>query len=91
MFPCEKKCPIGSSFYLDKPEMLWDILVVYHLHGQTGLFTVRANGGRQNRIYRLQNNGRESLKLVSFMALKKRNRNFRLNHSDNRTTFSEIP
>ena len=72
-----------------------NILVVYHLHGQTGRSTVWANAGTQTQFstgkfrpgisftiyanqFHLPENDRESLKLVSKMALKKWNTNFRL-------------
>ena len=44
-------------------------------------------------MFHLPENGREGLKLVSKMALKKWNTNFRLEYSirKNRTTFSYVP
>ena len=62
--------------------------VVYHFYGQTIRFAVSANGKQnsvlvnssRNRVYRLRTNqfhlprnGGENLKLVSKVALKKRN------------------
>ena len=41
--------------------------------------------------FQLPKNGREGLKLVSKMALKKWNTNFRLSVRKNRTTFSDVP
>ena len=76
------------------------LLVVYHLHGQTGRSTVKANG-KKNSVaftictnqFRLPENDRERLKLLSKMSFKKWNTNFRLEYSvrKNRTTFSDVP
>ena len=41
--------------------------------------------------FQLPKNGREGLKLVSKMAVKKWNTNFRLSVRKNRTTFSDVP
>ena len=41
--------------------------------------------------FQLPKNGRKGLKLVSKMALKKWNTNFRLSARKNRTTFSDVP
>ena len=83
-------------------------LVVYHLHGQTVQFMVWTKGKQnsglvnvvsescpficKNQLY-LPKNGLEGLKLVSKIALRKWNMNFRLEHSiqKNRTTFSDVP
>ena len=82
-------------------------LVVYHLHGQTVQFMVCTKGKQnsglvnvvsescpficKNQLY-LPKNGLEGLKLVSKIALRKMNMNFRLEHSiqKNRTTFSDV-
>ena len=89
----------------------WELMVVYHLHGQTGRFMVWVNGSQSSGLvnfvpsiaftististnqFHLPENGREGLKLVSRMALKKWNTNFRLEYSirKNRTTFSDVP
>ena len=76
----------GFSLFLPGNEVmgfsepnLWYTLVVYHLHGQTGPF-------------HLPENGREGLNLVSKMALKKWNTNFRLQYSSRKNrTFSDVP
>ena len=76
----------GFSLFLPGNEVmgfsepnLWYTLVVYHLHGQTGQF-------------HLPENGREGLNLVSKMALKKWNTNFRLQYSSRKNrTFSDVP
>ena len=84
------------------------IKVVYHSHGQTGRFMVCVNGSQSSgqlnfvpeiafniwtRQSHLSENGREGLKLVSKIALKKWNTNFLLEHSirKNRTIFSDVP
>ena len=70
--------------------------VVYHLHGKTGQVTVWVNDKQNSGVvnffiewhlpfcskqFHLQEDGREGLKLVSKLALKKWNTNFRLRHS----------
>ena len=81
-------------------------LVVNHLHGQTGRFTVwvkwfakfRTDKFRPGIAFKICTNQfnlpkNEGLKLVSKVALKKWNTNFRLEYSirKNRTTFSDVP
>ena len=76
-----------------------EILVVYHLHGQTIQFMVWVNGSQSSGVVNfvpkspLPKNGGEGLKLVSKMALKEWNTNCRLEYSirKNRTTFSDVP
>ena len=84
------------------------ILVAYHLHGQTGRFTVWVNNSQSSGLvkfrpgiafticttqFHLPENCQEGLKLVSKMALKKCNTNFRLEYSirKNRTTILYFP
>lgn len=70
--------------------------VVYHLHGKTGQVTVWVNDKQNSGVvnffleqhlpfcsnqFHLREDGREGLKLVSKLALKKWNTNFRLGHS----------
>ena len=86
----------------------WELMVVYHLHGQTSRFMVWLNGSQSSGLvnfvpsiaftistirtnqFHLPKNGREGLKLVSRMALKKWTTNFRLKYSirKNRTNVS---
>ena len=80
------------------------IWVVYHLHGQTGGFMVWVNGSQSSGLVNFvpesplpfvqissnyRKKSREGLKLVSKMALKEWNTNFRLEYSiwKNRTNF----
>ena len=64
-----------------------EILVVYHLHGQTIQFMVWVNGSQSSGVVNfvpkspLPKNGGEGLKLVSKMALKEWNTNCRLEYS----------
>ena len=73
-----------------------EILVFYHLHGQTIQFMVWVNGSQSSGVvnlrpriaftictnqFHLPKNGREGLKLVSKMALKEWNTNCRLEYS----------
>ena len=81
-----------------KPGRTWFLSgkTCYHLHGQTGRFTVWVNGKQNSRLvnftpeivftictnqFHLPKNDREGLKLVSKMTLKKWTTNFRLEHS----------
>ena len=79
-------------------------MVVYHLrsvHGVGKWFAKFRNGKFRPGIaftictnqFHLPENGREGLKLISKMALKKWNTNFRLEYSirKKRTTFSDVP
>ena len=80
------------------------IWVVYHLHGRTGGFMVLVNGSQSSGLVNFvpesplpfvqissnyRKKSREGLKLVSKMALKEWNTNFRLEYSiwKNRTNF----
>ena len=73
------------------------IMVVYHLHGQTGRFTAWVVGRQhsglvnflcRNRLYHLHEsspftkNDAESLKLISKMALRNCDTHFRLENSN---------
>lgn len=84
------------------------IKVVYHLHGQTDRFTVWEIGKQNPGLvlkfhsgivftictnqFHFSKNGREGMKLVSKVTLKKWTTNFRLEHSlrKNRTALSDV-
>ena len=98
-----------TRFHIGKHSpVLINTRVVYHLHGQTSWFMVWVNGSQTSGLANFvpesplpfvkisvinRKTTSEGLKLVSKIALKKWNTNFRLEYSirKNRTTFSDVP
>ena len=59
----------------------------YHLHGQTGRFTDRANGNQNSRLVNFVPESRLPFAQIEIQPVKDGNTNSRLEHSDHKNSF----